>query len=138
MKQLPTKRRALWAILLNIITLGFYSLYLVHAFAKETNIACEPDGKKTDGLLKYFLLSLVTLGIYGIVWTALLIDRRGKFCIQNGVPNRVSIAFYILSIFFAGFTLGIMPLMFIYKNVHQQNDVNKIYNSYNPNGESVN
>lgn len=48
---LPTNRGFWLAWLLSIVTFGIYPLYLVHAFAKETNIACAGDGKKTTGLL---------------------------------------------------------------------------------------
>jgi len=43
--------------------------------AKDVNAICEGDGKKTSGLLKYFLLSLITIGIYSIVWVYMLGDR---------------------------------------------------------------
>ena len=68
MEKLTTNRGFWLAFLLSIVTLGFYSWYLIYAFAKETNIACKDDGKSTSGLLVYILLSIITLGIYSIVW----------------------------------------------------------------------
>lgn len=72
---LPTNRGFWKAFLLNLITLGIYNLYLVHCFAKETNIACAEDGRSTKGLVAYFFLGLITFGIYDIVWTCNWIDR---------------------------------------------------------------
>lgn len=70
-----TANRGFWlTLLLSIVTLGIYGLYLIYAFAKETNIACREDGKKTQGLVVYFLLSIITLGIYGIVWECMWIN----------------------------------------------------------------
>ena len=62
-------------ILLSIVTLGFYSLYWIHCLAKDVNLICEGDGKKTAGLAKYILLGIVTFGIYSVIWVYMLGDR---------------------------------------------------------------
>lgn len=59
---LPTSRGFIKAFLLNLVTLGFYNWYLIHCFAKETNIACAEDGRNTKGLVAYVLLSMITFG----------------------------------------------------------------------------
>jgi hypothetical protein len=43
--------------------------------ANDVNTICEGDGKKTSGLLKYFLLGIITLGIYNLVWLYKLANR---------------------------------------------------------------
>lgn len=129
MQTLPVNR-GFWKVLLfTIITLGIYQLYLIHAFAKETNIACREDGRRTRGLIGYILLSIITLGIYSVIWQALLVDRRGNFCEKHGVPNRLTLLFFLLSYFILGaLTLGICVIIAYVKYIHQQNDVNRIYN----------
>lgn len=129
MKKLPVNRGFWKVFFFSIITLGIYQFYLIHAFAKETNIACKEDGRHTRGLLAYILLSLITLGIYSIVWQAMLVDRRGNFCEKHGVHNRLTLVFFLLTIFLLGvLTLGILNIVVYVKFIHQQNDVNKIYN----------
>lgn len=55
-------------LLLTSITGGIYMLYYWHCFARDINVICEGDGKKSPGYLKVLLLSLVTFGVYGIYW----------------------------------------------------------------------
>ncbi|MGI6768508.1 MAG: DUF4234 domain-containing protein [Bacilli bacterium] len=84
---------------------------------------------RTRGLIGYILLSIITLGIYSVIWQALLVDRRGNFCEKHGVPNRLTLLFFLLSYFILGaLTLGICVIIAYVKYIHQQNDVNRIYN----------
>ncbi len=46
--------RGFWkTFFLNLVTFGLYNWYLIHSFAKETNIACKDDGDSTSGLVTY-------------------------------------------------------------------------------------
>ena len=128
-----TTNRGFWlAFLFSIITLGIYGLYLLYAFAKETNIACVEDGKRTNGLLVLILLSIITLGIYGIVWNCGIINRRNNYLTRHGKPEGLQVSTYLLTIFLLGWlTLGVMHLVVFCKNLYLQNDVNRTYNELN-------
>lgn len=129
MQKLPTDRGFWLTVLLSIVTLGIYGLYLIYAFAKETNLACHEDGKHTSGLLVYILLSIVTLGIYSIVWDVILIQRRCNFLARHGKPEGLQVSTYLLTLFLFGWlTLGIMYLVVFCKDLYQQNAVNRTYN----------
>lgn len=130
MNKLPVNRGFWQVFFFTLLTFGIYGFYLYYAYAKETNIACKDDGKHTRGLLAFILLSLITFGIYQIIWFASLIDRRGSFCENHGVQNRLTVSFYLLTIFiFSWLTLGICAIIVGVKFIHQQNDVNRIYNN---------
>jgi len=132
MERLTTNRGFWIAFLLSIVTFGIYGLYLIYAFAKETNIACKEDGKRTQGLIVYILLSIVTFGIYGIVWQAMLINRRCAFLAKNNKPEGLQLSTYLLTIFLLGWlTLGIMYIVLFCKFLYQQNAVNQLYNEVN-------
>jgi len=132
MERLTTDRGFWIALLLTIVTLGFYGWYLIYAFARETNLACREDGKHTQGLLVFLLLSIVTLGIYGIVWYAMLINRRCLFLAKHGRPEGLQLSTYLLTVFLLGWlTLGIMHLVVFCKLLYQQNDVNRLHNDLN-------
>ena len=132
MEKLTTNRGFWLTLLLSIITLGFYGWYLIYAFARETNIACAEDGKKTSGLLFYILLSIVTLGIYAIVWSVILISRRSAYLIRHGKAEGLSVGTYLMTLFLLGWlTLGIMYLVVFCKFLYQQNAVNRTYNELN-------
>ena len=69
------KRGLVSLILLSIITLGIYGLYWIYSLARDVNLICAGDGKKTSGLLKYLLLGIITFGIYDLIWIYMLGDR---------------------------------------------------------------
>jgi ABC-type Na+ efflux pump permease subunit len=132
MNRLPTNRGFWLALLLLIVTFGIYGLYLIHAFAKETNTACRDDGKHTHGLIVVFLLSLITFGIYAILWEAMLINRRCNYLARHGRPEGLQESTYLLTIFLFGWlTLGIMYIVVFCKDLYQQNAVNRTYNEIN-------
>lgn len=122
--------RGFWkAFFLNLITLGIYNWYLIHAFAKETNIACQGDGKKTTGLFLYIVFNVLTLGIYGIVWTCKWITRCNNYLAANQEIEGLQMSTYLLTIFLFGpLTLGIMILVVYCKQLYLQNKVNSLYN----------
>lgn len=122
--------RGFWkAFFLNLITLGFYNWYLIHAFAKETNTACEADGKNTTGLLLYLIFNVLTLGIYGIVWTYKWINRCNSYLTSNGELEGLQPSTYLLTLFILGpLTLGIMTIVVYCKALYLQNKVNSKHN----------
>ena len=129
MERLTTNRGFWMALLLTIVTLGIYQWYLIYAFTRETNIACHEDAKHTRGLLAFILFSIITFGIYSIVWQAMLINRRCNYLASHGKPEGLQLSTYLLTIFLFGWlTLGIMHLVVFCKNLYQQNDVNQLYN----------
>jgi len=128
-----TTNRGFWlALLLSIVTFGFYQWYLIYAFAKETNIACRADGKKTSGLVVFLLLSLITFGIYSIVWECMWINRCNSYLVKNGKPERLQVSTYLLTVFLLGvLTIGIMYIVVMCKRLYLQNAVNATYNELN-------
>ena len=128
-----TTNRGFWlTLLLLIVTFGIYGWYLIYAFAKETNIACAEDNKHTRGLLAYVLFSLITFGIYAIVWHCQRINRCNNYLARNGKPEGLQLSTFLLTLFLFGWlTLGIMHLVVFCKNLYLQNAVNSTYNELN-------
>ena len=127
MNRLPTNRGFWLTLLYSILTLGFYTLYLIYAFAKETNTACVADGKRTQGLVVYLLLGFVTCGIYPIVWECMWINRCNAYLIRTDKPEGLQVSTYLLTLFLLGWlTLGIMYLVVFCKKLYLQNAVNEI------------
>ncbi|MCL2705066.1 MAG: DUF4234 domain-containing protein [Spirochaetaceae bacterium] len=97
------KRGLVGLILLSIITLGLYGLYWIYKLAKDVNMICEGDGKKTGGLLKLLLLGLITFGIYDLVWLYMLGDRLQdngeKYSIKIKESGAAVLLWYILGSF---------------------------------------
>ena len=132
MNKLATNRGFWLTLLLSIVTLGIYYFYLIYSFARETNIACKEDNKKTTGLLLFILLSVLTLGIYGIVWFCMWINRCNEYLRKNNKPEGLQVSTFLLTVLLLGYlTLGIMYLVTFCKILYLQNSVNKTYNELN-------
>ncbi|GAB1416253.1 hypothetical protein MASR2M117_16590 [Paludibacter sp.] len=132
MEKLTTNRGFWLTLLLSIVTFGIYGIYLIYAFARETNIACKEDGKTTQGLVVFILLSLITFGIYSIVWYCMWIDRCNNYLIKHNKPEGLQVSTYLLTLFILGWlTLGIMYLVVFSKQLYLQNAVNNTYNELN-------
>jgi len=132
MNKLVSNRGFWLTLLLTIVTLGIYGYYIIYAFARETNIACKDDNKKTTGLLLFILLSLVTLGIYSIVWYCMWINRCNEYLRKNNKPEGLQVSTYLLTIFLLGWlTLSIMYFVVFAKMLYLQNAVNRTYNELN-------
>lgn len=65
---MKTNRSLMGYILLTIITCGIYPLFFWHGYVRDVNQICAGDGRNTNGIVMLFVLSLLTLGIYGFVW----------------------------------------------------------------------
>ena len=131
MTKLPSNRGFGLTLLLFIITIGIYGLYQIHVFAKETNIVCKEDNKKTSGLLVYILLSMVTLGIYAIVWECMWINRCKKYLQRNNKSEGFEVPMYLTLLIFGPVTLGITYLVVLSNTIYLQNVVNSTYNELN-------
>lgn len=130
MEKFNENRSFLKWFLLTIITFGFYDWYLIHRFAKETNVVCNEDCQHTRGLLGVLFLSLITFGIYAIVWRCDWINRCNNFLIRNKKTPGLQVSTYLLTIFLLGpLTLGIMYFVVTAKELYLQNSVNHVFNS---------
>jgi len=93
---MTTDRTFARVLILSILTLGIYLLYLTEIMAENTNIACSRDGKRTWGVGPLLLLSIVTLGIFPIIWHCQIIRRFRHCCEKHGVTCRITIKFYLI------------------------------------------
>lgn len=89
--------RTFWrTVFLSIITLMLYPLHLISRMAQTINIACRRDGKRTWGTLPYLLFTVLTLGIFPLIWHCKIITRMNEYCNANGVKCVATRKFYLL------------------------------------------
>ena len=128
-QQLPTNRSAGKVILLNIITLGIYSLVLTSKMVKEINLTASRDGKRTKGLIVMILLSLITFGIYAIVWEIGFIVRTGEEAQRRNTGVNFGITDWLIWSFLLSWTI-VGPIIFLSKRLKAFNAINASYNMY--------
>ena len=93
---MPTNRTFWRTLLLSIITLFIYPFHLIARMAQTINIACRRDGKRTWGLVPFLLFTVITLGIFPLIWHCKIITRMKNYCNEHGVKCVVSRKFYLL------------------------------------------
>ncbi len=127
--KLNTSRGLLKTILLSIITFGIYPLVLYSVISSDINlIASRYDGKKTmHYLLMAFIITPITLGIGGIVWTHKISNRIGNELKRRGIAyNFSATTFWGWGVI--GSLIGIGPLVYTHKFLKAMNLLCSDYN----------
>jgi hypothetical protein len=122
------KRGLLSFILLSVITGGIYGLFRIYVLARDVNIMCAGDGKKTGGLLAYIFLGMITIGIYPLVW----LYKIGNRLQANGPKYNLTIqdsgGTIIMWSIFGSLLFGIGPFVAMYKIFKNTNALADEYN----------
>ncbi|MBQ3063800.1 MAG: AI-2E family transporter [Clostridia bacterium] len=89
-------KRTFWrTVFLSIITLGIYNIYLIELIAETTNLSCARDGRRTWGFFPYLLFSILTLGIFPLIWHCTLIKRFCTLAEANGEKPQTTVKHYL-------------------------------------------
>lgn len=128
LRPLKTDRGLLAYIVLDIITCGIYGYYFLYAMARDVNIACEGDGKKTGGLIAFILLSYITCGFYALYWYYSLGNRLAANAPRYGM-NFQENGTTVLLWYLVGLLLcGIGPYVAMHYLIKNTNSICSAYN----------
>ena len=128
---LNSNRGLLKYILLNIVTLGIYSIVFYSGISSDINIiASRYDNKHTmHYCLLFFLIGPFTLGIAYLVWYHKLSARIGMELRRRGIFYDFSAAsFWLWSIL--GSLIIVGPFVYIHKLAKASNLLAESYNIY--------
>ncbi len=119
------KERSLVAYyLFSFLTLGIYALVFWGKYTKDVNDLCEGDGKKTMKFKYVVLLSIITVGIFGLVWRCKLANRlqenAERYDLKFSEGGALVVIFSILGLVLGDFIL-----------IKNFNKMAKAYNDYN-------
>ena len=129
-RNLPTNRGAVKAVLLTIITLGIYSLVLYYKISDEINItASKYDGKKTMNFaLLFFLVGPITFEIGTLVWFHNISARIGNELKRRGINYSFGAgSFWGWNIL--GLLIIVGPFVYLHKIIKAVNLINQDYNA---------
>lgn len=124
---MKTNRSFIAYILLNVFTLGIYSLFFWHSYVQDVNTICAGDGKNTRGILAMILLSILTLGIYGLVWTYSMQNRLRDNASRYGAGLISGGGTLLLWSIFGCLLFGIGPLVSTYIQISSMNSMAYAY-----------
>ena len=97
--------------------------------AEDINEICKDDGKNNEGVLLYFLLTLVTCGLFPLFWWFKAADRLSRAAVRESVAVDISggkvLGFCILGML----TWGIFIWYAQYLVMQATNDLAANYNS---------
>ena len=125
MTKLKTNRSMILYFLLTAITCGIWSFVFVHKQAKDLNVVCAEDGKKTGGFVKYLILTPLTLGIYGIIWWCASASRVKAYGARHNVNGVTGAASLILWTTIGSMLFGLGPFIAIHKYMKSTNRICK-------------
>lgn len=132
MKERIRNDRSIWSfIFYSLITFGIYEIWYYHKIVKDVNTICEEDGKRSPGVLVYIVLSLLTCGIYNIIWWCNMHDRLRATAKTKGVIIEQTTSGLMLLHIGAYFVMGILSLVAIHKFIGTLNDMATNYNREN-------
>lgn len=94
-KGMQTNRLFFRSFFFTIITVGIYPFYLIEVMAQSTNIACRKDQKRTWGIFPYILFTILTLGVFGVVWHYKMITRMRDYCKRHGETCIITHKFFL-------------------------------------------
>ena len=87
----------------NYFNYGYLRVVFLHGYARDTNIVCAGYRRKTRGIIAQVVFSILTLGIYNLIWIYGAGDRIFFNCTKRNIPNTVSggsvLLWYILGTF---------------------------------------
>lgn len=130
MRPVKENRNIIRYLIFSLLTYGIYGMFFHSRLAKDMNVMCAGDGKKTRGFWLFSLFSLLTLGIYSFVWIHKLGNRMFDYCMRNGIPCAVNgkqlLTLSLLGIFLCNLptlyalhlTFSTMNVMAYYHNTH--------------------
>ena len=122
------QRNIVTSVILSFVTCGIYAIYFEYTFARDMNIACAGDGKKTHGVLAQIIFTMLTFGIYYIVWMYGVGERIYTNSFKRQIPATCSggglLAWYIL-----GSLIVIGPFVAMHKRIEGLNRLCADYNA---------
>ena len=128
---LKTDRSLVAYILLNIITCGIYGYYFLYTMARDVNIVCSGDGKKTGGLAAFILLSWITCGFYALYWYYALGNRLASNAPRYGLNFQENGTTVLLWYLVGALLCGIGPYVAMHFLIRNTNSICAAYNQAN-------
>ena len=129
MKERINNERSIWPVLiLSVITLGIYPIWSYHKIVQDVNLICEEDGKRSPGVLVWLVLTLLTCGIYNMLWWCNMHDRLRATAKIKGVTIEQTTSGLMLLFIGAYFVMGILTWVALHKFLSTLNDMATAYN----------
>ncbi len=116
-------------IFFSLITFGIYGIYTNAKMADDLNlIATRYDGKKTMNFwLLFLIISPVTCGIGGLIWSHKFSERIGDEQVRRGLQKTVSAStFWLWNVL--GLLIIVGPFIYMYKIMKAMNGLEEDFN----------
>ena len=89
-------RSLLKLVFFTLFSGGIYLFWFVHRLSEDMNIMCEGDSGHTSGVAAFFLLNLLTGGLYTIYWFYMIAERTHLNAPRYGFKVREDGGYFLL------------------------------------------
>lgn len=124
---IPCKHGFWRTLVFSILTLGIYPFYLISLISQSVNIACRKDGKRTWSGVPYLLFTLLTLGVFAIVWHCKVINRMNQYMESHARKCVIGKRFYLCWTLI-GLPILIGPMIALTRFLRAFRDMAKLFN----------
>ena len=114
---------------LGAITLGIYNIWYLHNLTRDLNVICSDTGKKTSGVLKHILLSIVTFGAYSVFWWYRIADMLDEQAKKRDLNVEINGKIVMLCMLLSYIGFGLPSIYVCYRTFEAMNEVALDYNS---------
>lgn len=122
-------RNVLRLIVLSLLTCGLYGIWFMFRWIRDINVICQDDGKHTTGLFLTLLLSLCTLGIYGLCWWYMMGNRLLQYSLSQGIPCGITGKKLLLLQILGCFCCGLSSLYALHLALTTTNHLGRYHNA---------
>ena len=124
MRELKDDYSWLKYFLLSLLTLGIYDFWVVHSLSKDVNKICVLQNRKIPGVWTYIGLSIVTFGVYHVLWWYQLSKMLKTAIDKHGLYSKINPSFILLE-----YLLGVTACLGAYQVFEAVNELASDYNA---------
>ena len=131
MKERIRNDRSIWTfILYSLLTFGIYEIWYYHKIVKDVNVICEEDGKRSPGVFLYIVLTILSCGIYNVIWWCNMHDRMRAIARKKMIIiDQTTSGLMLLHI--GSYFIPILIFVAIHKFIGTLNEMATAYNREN-------
>ena len=111
------------------LTCGIYAVYALYCLVRDIKILCKESGRRVPGFFTFLLLTIVTIGIYTILWwfrvAVVLEEEAHRRQVRISMTPGIVLLAFVMNYTCAGIA-GLVGMHYVFEAV---NELSAAYNT---------